>query len=746
MSAFADRFKKSRNLINKALLSLITSIIVIVITQDIFFTIAPIKELELNFIDDRFSQRGQLAIKDSADVIILEVTQETYDQIPAPYNSWPYPRSLFAKVTENLYEAGVKAVGIDFVMSNKDRFSIENDEMLSDVIKKTGIVVVAGTANIETESLLEDVESSKGIIQKRDENYSSIFYSADSSVGIVNVTSDYDGVYRRYQPYVHFTLGKKNVPTFGYATLNKYYGLPSANVVRREDDYFFLGDKKIPKFDNTSVLINYYGSFRSFPHYKFIDVLDDKDFKTTDELSMEIDVNTWDDPDYGLLYQDIFKDKIVLIGSTMPEDKDILPISFSKGTRKGDNLLYGVEIHANAIQNVIRGDFIAKQSRLEEILLIFFITFLSFFLTSTMVERKVKYHLFLQVLTAPVFVSLIYGVYELGIYLFIQHNFLLSIISPVFAIGFGYFSSFAYNFIRERKQNTVIKGMFSQYVSGALVDELIADPDKLQLGGESKRLTILFSDIAGFSTFSEKMTPQELVSNMNEYLSEMTQIVLDDQGTLDKYVGDAVMAFWGAPIPLENHAYLACKAALEMRMKVEKLKEIWHERGIPPIEVRIGINTGEVVVGNVGGVQRFDYTVMGDTVNLASRLEGANKQYGTYLMISETTYEDVKEHFLVRELDNITVKGRTKPTVVYQLLGYKSDPFTQAQYDSLQNYFTGLNLFKQKKFAEAKPLFITSLEDLPDDGPSKVYLDRCEIYCQNPPPEDWDGVFIMKTK
>ncbi len=319
------------------------------------------------------------------------------------------------------------------------------------------------------------------------------------------------------------------------------------------------------------------------------------------------------------------------------------------------------------------------------------------------------------------------------------------IISANISIIFGYVGSTVYHFITERKQKGVIKGMFSQYVNSTIVDDLIAHPDSLQLGGRRQNLTIFFSDIAGFSTFSENKEPEELISLLNEYLSEMTQCVFEQRGTLDKYVGDAVMAFWGAPIPFENHAYYGCKCALEMQARLVILREKWGREGQPLISARMGLNSGDMVVGNVGGTQRFDYTVMGDNVNLASRLEGANKQYGTYIMVSESTYEAVKEQFFFRALDFLVVKGKTKPIKVYELVAYQKSDIKQNELAAIEKYLDGLNLYTEGNFTAAIEQFSSALLLNPNDGPSQTYIKRCEYLVQNPPTE-WDGVFHMTTK
>ncbi|MDP3444071.1 MAG: adenylate/guanylate cyclase domain-containing protein, partial [Ignavibacteria bacterium] len=451
-------------------------------------------------------------------------------------------------------------------------------------------------------------------------------------------------------------------------------------------------------------LINFYGPSSTFPKIKFIDVLDDKDFQTTDEIELEVELNTWDMDD-GLLQSGVFKDKVVLIGSTMPEDRDLFPTSFAKGDREGDNLIYGVEIHANAINNVLNNDFLRKQSKLTEIMEIIILVIIIFFITDVIRRLKLKNNLLLELINLLIVSLSIFLIYEISIYLFINHKLIISIITPAVSILISYFSSTAYHFIKERQQNVLIKGMFSTYVSKDVVNELLNNPDKLKLGGERKNVTVLFSDIVGFTTFSEGKQPEKLVLFINEYLNEMTDIILINEGTLDKYLGDAIMAFWGAPLELKDHAYKACLTALEMQKSTNEISKRWISSGEQPLKIRIGINSGEVIVGNMGGVKRFDYTVMGDNVNLASRLEGANKQYNSKIMIGESTYEFIKEKFLVRELDLIRVKGKMKPTKVFELIGLKEELLDTGMQKLIENYSLALNMYKQREFEQAKNLF-----------------------------------------
>jgi len=284
------------------------------------------------------------------------------------------------------------------------------------------------------------------------------------------------------------------------------------------------------------------------------------------------------------------------------------------------------------------------------------------------------------------------------------------------------------------------------YLSPEFVNILVKKPQLLFLGGVERELTILFSDLQGFTTLSEGLSPTELVALLNEYLDGMTRILLGHGGTLDKYEGDAIMAFWGAPLEQEDHAQRAVTAALEMWRFSENLSREFQQQGKPPIKTRIGLNTGRAVVGNIGSQKRFNYTIIGDEVNLASRLEGANKQYGTYLMISEATYLMVKNHFLVRELDVLRVQGKERPVKVYQVIGTLQQPCPHDIEEMLPLYNKGLSAYRRREWEESLVLFGQAAAVKKGDGPSMTYMDRCRFFLENPPDDEWDGVFSLKTK
>jgi len=297
---------------------------------------------------------------------------------------------------------------------------------------------------------------------------------------------------------------------------------------------------------------------------------------------------------------------------------------------------------------------------------------------------------------------------------------------------------------KEEKEKLQISGAFKQYVSPAIIAEITKHPEKLKLGGQKKELTIFFSDVRNFSGISEKLTPEQMVHVLNEYLSAMSDIILKNLGVIDKYIGDAVMAFWNAPIDEPNHAELACTACIEMKEKMVELRKKWAKDKFPEIKIGIGLNTGEAVVGNMGSNQRFDYTVMGDNVNLASRLEGLNKVYGAEVVISEPTYMQVKDKFVCRELDLVTVKGRTQPTRIYDLVCKKND-LTKNEREFIKLFESALKEYRKGEWADAIKGFKKCLELKRGEKSCLLFIERCGEF-KKKAPKNWKGVYEMKTK
>jgi len=638
-------------------IALISSVIAFFIAE----YIPALKGIELKTIDLRFNYRGPFVnFADSSKIIIVAIDESSLDRAP---HRWPWPRSYYAKLLRNLKKAGVRAVVFDINFDSPD-LNPENDEEFRKAIEETGNVILAGREARGVRLKGRAIEM-KNLLRN-------IFIGTPNSLpGIVEVIRDYDGVCRRYIPV--FESADTVFPSLGLAVLLSYYKLTMDSVydipprTPFENGFFKIGNLKIPKFDDKTWLINYAGPAGTFKYISFIDVLDDKDFKTKDEIQYG-DINTFDNPEYGLLYDETFKDKIVIVGSAIPEFKgelgDLLPTPFIKD---GSNLMYGVEIHANAIATVIEEKFINRVSWFVSFLIVYVISFLSFIIATNARHLKILPEFLAEVL-AVLALLFLFGAWTYITILTFKKGFILPAISPVLGGAMSYTGSIVYQYLVERKQKTAIKRIFSYYVHPSVVNQLISNPELVRLGGEKREMTVLFSDLQNFTTISEAYPPEFIFNHLNEYLETMTKIIFKYGGTLDKYIGDAIVAFWGAPIYYEDHALRACLCALKMQFELQKLRIKWESEGKPLLYMRIGINTGEMIVGNIGGYGRFNYTVIGDSVNLGARLEAVNKEFGTNIIISEYTYNRVKDFVKVRELGYINVRGKTKPVKVYELI------------------------------------------------------------------------------
>ncbi|MBF0543865.1 MAG: CHASE2 domain-containing protein [Candidatus Riflebacteria bacterium] len=430
--------------------------------------------------------------------------------------------------------------------------------------------------------------------------------------------------------------------------------------------------------------------------------------------------------------------RICIVGPYEKSDFDFFPTPMTKDTpfKIQDNPLAGMEVHANAILSILDGKFSRHPKPLDTLILL---------IISTLLFGKLLENL------TPFKGTIITALFLAGIFYFANYSFnksgQLIIISPMlFSYPMVWITHTFKNYLDQRKKAGQIKSMFQRFVSADVVQFMIDNPNFVKPGGQRVELTVFFSDVAGFTSISEMLTPEELVVLLNEYLGTMTDILFKYGGTLDKFIGDAVMAFWNYPRGQEDHAVRACLCALEMQEKITELQKGWAERKLPKIAARAGINTAFVSVGYMGSEKaQMNFTCMGDGVNLASRLEGANKEYGTYLMISDATYQKAKDQVTVRFLDFLAVKGKKEPVKVHQLVSRKGqEPFEWSERIALYDKAIALHL--ERKWDEAISTFEELLSRWPDDGPSKTYLSRCHEYRENPPPEDWDGSYHLTHK
>lgn len=651
-------------------------------------------------------------------VVIVAIDEKSINEM----GRWPWSREVTGSLVAALEPARVAA--LDIVFSEQQNPAA--DSALAASIKSSGNIVLGYFFRDDSSELapLESVEqisrSAIGIVNVAGDEaevlsspFSGLEFSgvetnipligrAGAGFGSFNANPQDDGIYRTAHLVYKYDAGI--YPSLSLEALRKYMGHDIVlNVAPFGIDGISIGDRKIPVDEQGAFTLNPYGPGGTFTTYSAVDVMK------------------------GRVAPDAIRDKIVFVGVTERAVYDIRPTPV-------DSYFPGVEIHATVAGNVLQQRYLIHDARVTvfDLALVFALP------------------LFLAViigLTPRTYVSLaavaglMAALVVVDFYLFTSYGIKPDIVYPAMSLALAYLACEAYRNVVVEKKGRYLKKAFSQYVSPDLVAEIIKDPDKLKLGGEKRVVTVLFSDIRGFTGISEKLPPDELVKLLNAYLSPMTQIVLEERGLLDKYIGDAIMAIFNAPLTIPDHALRACAAAQKMLPRLAVLNAEWEAKGYPRIDIGVGINTGEAVVGNMGAELRFDYTGIGDTVNLASRLESLNKFYGTHIIVSGFTYELVKDAFVFRELDLVAVKGKARPAGLYELIS--GDGTARALSAA---FASALALYRGRDFAGAGAAFAAILEGSPNDGPSKLYIKRCDDYLVEPPPLEWTGVYIAKTK
>ncbi len=534
-----------------------------------------------------------------------------------------------------------------------------------------------------------------------------ILSNAAKFQGFFNMIPDIDGTVR-WHPMIVTLHGKDDYyPSLSLIAASVYLGNDIILKIGETGEVSLLaiGNRRIPVSESGRLLINYYGPPHTFKTYSFVDVLKKK------------------------IPASAFKNKVVLVGATAIGIYDLRNTPFGSE-------FPGVEIHANVVSNILSGNYLKRPAWMVFVDLAIILV-LGVIMGIILTPLSAIWNL---IVALGAFV----GYNFWAQWLFEKKHLWVSSLYPDMTILFVFIGVVVYKYLTEEKSKKEIKSAFQQYVSHHIVNEILKDPSKLKLGGERRVVTVMFSDIRGFTSISEALSPTELVTLLNSYLTPMTDIVLKHNGTLDKFIGDAIMAFFGAPLELRDHPRRACVTALEMVYKLKELNKEWLSRGWPEIKIGIGINTGEVAVGNMGSQSRFDYTVMGDNVNLASRLEGTNKVYGTTIIISEFTHKEIdSDEIFCRELDYVKVKGKKKPVRIFEVIDFTKE--VDDNFRKVKELFEeGLALYRGGYFERALEKFKEVL-NYKEDRPSKVFIDRCKELINNPP-SDWDGVYVMKSK
>ena len=687
----------------------------------IFAQSPPIQSGDLDMRDILFQIRGEIDLSDS-DIVIVEISQQADAEIPYKY---PWPAYVYAKLVENLNKAGARAIAFDIMFDQPDLYDARNDSIFAAaVVEAQNVVFIGGfrrQADRRAGSFL--IENIAPVFPRND-----LLDATPWKIGFVDMRRDLDGAIRTYP----LQLNYQNVPYFSLALQMIPLVLNEDVSYVNEKNHYVVAGRRLPKTYQGRMLINYYGGYRSFNYVSLESVVDDKEFQTTTER-MAFEVNEFDDPDYGLLYQGILQDKIILIGATMPELQDFHQVPFPNSS--GDKTMAGVEIHAHALQTLIDESFLKELSPVQNLLISFLILLLAFLITLRLVGWGG--------LISAFFMGLGWGLFS--VLVFIQFNTFLPVLPAFLAILLGYTGSTMQNVLSEMRQKTMIKSMFSSYVSPELVEKMVSDDISFKLGGSLENLTVLFTDIENFTSLSESLEPEELVGIMNNYLGEISDVINHNNGTLDKFIGDAVMAFYGAPIPSETHPADACRTVL---LSGFDWKGTTNTGKVIEIKTRYGLNTGSMLVGNMGSEKRFNYTVMGDQVNVAARSESACKLFGVYAVVSESTkiVAEQSDEFLFRKLGRVRVKGRKEPVWLYQLVSFKKEA-PEKTIELISIFEEALDLYFDRKFSRAQEKFedITEFETVylhsdEKNNPSQFYIKKCKEMILQIPAKEWQGV------
>ncbi len=732
--------------------------------------------IEVRSLDARFRARGPRPVDDR--IVIVGLDEKTLQRV----GSYPIARNYYGKAVDQMVAGGARVIGFDFDFTAPEKNSAvealqklqteigngaspavlekireiertsDNDVILADSLKRAGNVVLG--------HIFVDQERAKAMDAKAAEDYYNVLWGhpfpqmvkqpsgakfdlnrawsdpvagregpvmygiesnirliaeAARSYGFFNHTPDRDGIYRRAMSLVRYQ-DREWFPSLPLEMVKVYENIKDQSTVgyinENGMERLEMGPHNYATEPDGSFLINFAGPFKTYPHYSMIDVIE------------------------GTVPPSTFKDKIVVMGPTALGIGDIRPVPF-----QAENYM-GVELHANVLDNLLNQDVggrgFLKRGFNQEMVDLLFILIFGLGMGLLFARLKPMKATFSLVCAVAAFWGICY-------YAFAHWGTWLYVVIPTGALVVNYGAITSFRMVFEEREKRKVRRTFERYVSPGVIRLIEQDPKKyFKAGGESRELTIMFSDIRSFTTISESLSPDDLVALLNEYLGEMTDILFKRWGTLDKYIGDAVMAFWGSPFPQADHAARACAAALDMSARLEELNLKWEVEGKKTLSIGIGINTGRVSVGNMGSSRRFAWTVMGDAVNLASRLEGQNKSYHTTRIVSEFTHAQVKDQYIFRDLDRIRVKGKLKPVRIYELLGFAS---ANGKY---QDLITRWNNAQSAYYRQAWDEAIQGFEDLvkryPEDGPSQAFLERSLEYRKETPDPAWDGVYVAKTK
>jgi adenylate cyclase len=721
--------------------------------------------LENRLIDWRFQTRGEIAAP--VKVVYVDIDSQALSEI----GGFPWNRTYFARVLRTLIEqAGAKAVGVDIVFSENGvaeaidwKKRVEGNRELAKFLARNPPVVSAASyaAPVDRDingrlvyRMLPLVRKQKNKEAAEPPELPSFRISENDanrlwSPPLIGLIDSLDGATRVVPAYA-----PTSIRTYLHMAveLARLHFDVKPEGVKISDDYIDLVREDgtqaahIPIFDGQMIEINWFSPWMSpanNPRISFSTVYNYSEMlKSADEAERNAATQFFAQPD--------FKDAIVLIGPVDPLLQDLAVTPFDEVP------VPKVGLHGNMVKTIVSGLYLHRLPVWANQLILLGLTVLVSIFAAAGGSRGARTKL-TSVLLLTAYVWLAFNLFE-------QYQLIIPLVAPLGSAFTASFAAIVWQLIQEEKQKGRIKGMFGAYVSPQLVERMVESGENPQLGGHDDEITAYFSDIQSFSSFSEKLGSGPLVELMNEYLTGCTDIVQGQGGTLDKYIGDAVVAMFGAPLPLKDHAYRACVATQMVHRKIAELREKWKSEGAkwPEIvwnmQTRIGLNTGTCMIGNMGSRTRFNYTMMGDNVNLAARMESGAKSWGAYTMCTEATKLSCEQHggdhVVFRPLGRIVVKGRTSAVPIHEIVGLKEHVTSDAR-ECIGLFSRGLARHYERDWDGALALFKQSSRIEPNQpgitpgvssNPSIVYTHITEHYKVEPPPENWDGVYVMKEK
>lgn len=709
--------------------------------------------LELSLLDSRFRVRG--AVATAGRVVIIAIDEKSVDEL----GRWPWRRSVMARLIDQLSDAGVAAIGLDIVFSEPEitpeaetlqelRRSVaerelgdervlelldqaladaETDRLLAESIARSERTVLGyffrtGTAEGIDDAALRRAlpllrKSRVAVARLPPEGTAPILtcsgvepnlaplQAGARRLGFFSTLRDRDGVIRR-APLVALCGGELHV-SLSLALLEVVEGRRALVLGDREGiREVRLGDVVLPTDEGGRVLVNFRGPSGTFPHYSASDVL------------------------AGRVGREALGGKIALIGATEIGIGDIQTTPFGVS-------FPGVEVHATVLDNLLSGTVLRRHDGL---IFIELVALILLGLTVTLAGARLRSAAYVAAIAAVLFLLLL----GTTAYAFVAKGIWINMTYPGLTLIMVYMAVAVTHSITVEARARLIRRQFATYVPPGVVNEMVEHPESFRLSGERRDLSILFSDVRDFTRLAEEIAPEDVARLLNEYLTPMTEIVFETRGTLDKYIGDAIVAFWGAPLPVDNHPLRACEAAIAMQEKLAQMRATRHDlRGVDRLRIGIGLHSGPVVVGNMGSELRFDYSVTGDGVNLCSRLEGLTKFYGVGILTSENLVSRISG-IPVRELDQVRVKGKRESVRIFEILAREGNGTLGGRF--LESYAEGLRAYREGRWAEAEKALQEALAMRGGrDGASLLLLQRLQLL-KEAVPDDWDGIWTFEEK